>query len=119
MGIEARCLEDFNVEKLKHVQAAKAQIRGDYAAKVKAAETAAAISRSAAINKARLQKNGCRHTCLGNVKTEVSDALAKVAVAGSKQYSDLLCALIVQGCLKLSGEDTVTVKCRKEDESIL
>jgi len=117
--IEARCLEDFNLEKLKQVQAAKTQIRNDYLSKLKQAETASAINRSGIINKSRLQKIEYRHQCLNNIKSLCTKELQDLSKPNNKLYNDLLSSLIVQGCLKLSGEENIVIKCRKEDETIL
>lgn len=117
--LEARSLEDFNVEKLKAVQSGKNSIRTDLQQKLKTAETGAAIGRSTAINKARLQKIEARQQCLGSLKQFCESELKRIASGSDKAaYTELLANLICQGCLKLM-EDSVVVKCRKEDENLM
>lgn len=115
--LEARSLEDFNVEKLKSVQASKASIRDEYASKLKQAETAAAIARSTSINAARLKKIEARQQCLVALKQLCESELKKITGGSQQQYAQLQSDLICQGCLKLM-EDEVVVKCRKEDEGV-
>ncbi|CAD7966840.1 unnamed protein product [Amoebophrya sp. A25] len=112
--IDAKTLEEFNVEKLKYVQAQKEKIRSELGEKKKKQETALAIARSAAINRARLQQVEARQQALVALKAECEASLSAVSRDRSK-YAGLCADLIVQGCLKLM-EDQVTVKCRKEDE---
>lgn len=114
--LEARSLEDFNVEKLKAVQAGKTACRTEYTNKIKSAETAAAIERSTNINKARLQKIEARQQCLVKLKALCEGELKKIT--GDKAfYTELMANIICQGCLKLM-EDAVVIKCRKEDEGV-
>jgi V-type H+-transporting ATPase subunit E len=54
--IEARAMEDFNIEKLKIVQSTKERIRKEYLLKMKKLETQRAIQKSTTINKNRLRK---------------------------------------------------------------
>eukprot|EP00921_Rhytidocystis_pertsovi_P016444 GHVQ01025957.1.p1 GENE.GHVQ01025957.1~~GHVQ01025957.1.p1 ORF type:complete len:100 (-),score=21.60 GHVQ01025957.1:98-397(-) len=58
--IEAQALEDFNIEKLKLVQQMKDKIRQEYQKKAKQIEVERSTARSAAINRARLQKISAR-----------------------------------------------------------
>ncbi|CAD7957911.1 unnamed protein product [Amoebophrya sp. A120] len=112
--IDAKTLEEFNVEKLKYVQAQKDKIRTELTEKKKKQETAMAIARSSAINRARMQAVEARQNAMTALKTECEANLSAVTKDRAR-YSALCSDLIVQGCLKLM-EDSVTVKCRKEDE---
>lgn len=115
--LEARSLEDFNVEKLKTVQASKQAIREEFTAKLKKEETASAIRRSTAINAARLKKIEARQQCLMALKQLCESELKKITGTPSSQYAGLQADLICQGCLKLM-ESEVVIKCRKEDEAV-
>merc|ERR1719235_2340156 len=76
--IEAKALEDFNIEKLKLVQQMKDKIRQEHVRKSKQVETQRAIARSTAINQSRLQKIAARNEMLGKVKDDVSGSLGAV-----------------------------------------
>mmetsp|Transcript_4362 Transcript_4362/g.10674 ORF Transcript_4362/g.10674 Transcript_4362/m.10674 type:complete len:223 (+) Transcript_4362:94-762(+) len=115
--IDAKTLEEFNVEKLKYVQGQKEKIRGELLEKKKKQESAIAIARSAAINRSRMQAVEARQNSMIQLKQECEANLAAVS-KDRNRYSALCSDLIVQGCLKLM-EDQVTVKCRKEDEQAI
>jgi len=115
--IDAKTLEEFNIERLKYAQEQKDIIRKDFGAKKKKTETANAIARSTAINKARMQKVEARQEYLETLKKTCETELKQLA-GDRTAYTNLVANLIVQGCLKLC-EDHVTVKCRKEDESVV
>merc|ERR1719163_589992 len=76
--IEAKALEDFNIEKLKLVQQMKEKIRGEFTRKAKQVETQRAIARSTAINNSRLQKIAARQEVIGNLTQDVKAKLSKV-----------------------------------------
>ncbi|QOY39784.1 vacuolar ATP synthase subunit E [Cryptosporidium parvum] len=99
--IEAKALQDFNIEKLKLVQSYKEQIRQDLKKKVKRLEVERAIARSTAINKARLKKMAAR----AQVLTEVV-----------QQTRKKMCEISTNPTLL---EPTVIVKCRKSDVSVV
>merc|ERR1719357_220111 len=75
--IEARALEEFNIEKLKVVQQMKDKIRQEMQKKIKAAETKRAIAKSTAINDARLKKVTARNTVFAQVEEEAALRLEK------------------------------------------
>lgn len=113
--IDAKTLEEFNIERLKYAQEQKDIIRKEFGAKKKKLETAHAIARSTAINKARMEKVEARHQSLNTLKKTCEQEL-KALTQDKQKYANLLSDLMVQGCLKLC-EDHVTVKCKKEDEA--
>lgn len=113
--IDAKTLEEFNIEKLKYVQGQKAKIRAELETKKKKQETEIAIARSTAINRSRMQKSEAMHQCMHKLKQECEKEIKNV-IADRTKYANLCADLIVQGCLKLV-EPSVTVKCRKEDEA--
>jgi len=114
--IEAKALEDFNIEKLKLVQQMKEKIRGEFTRKAKQVETQRAIARSTAINNSRLQKIAARQEVIGNLTQDVKAKLGNVT-SNEAQYKKLLTDLIVQGLLMMI-EDEVTVRVRQSDAKV-
>jgi len=115
--IEAKALEDFNIEKLKLVQQMKDKIRQEYVRKAKQVETQCAIARSTAINRSRLEKIKARQEVLGKVQQDVTSKLL-VEIKSEAKHKKLITDLIVQGLLMLL-EDDVTVQCRQCDASMV
>lgn len=112
--IDAKTLEEFNVERLKYVQGGKEKIRSEFKTKMKKQETALAIARSAAINRSRLEKVEARQASL-QVLRETCTKEIRNLTQDRNRYANLCADLIVQGCLKLM-EDQVAVRCKREDE---
>jgi len=110
-------MEEFNIEKLKLVQTGKEKIRRDLDMKAKKSEVELRISRSTAINKARLQQIEEANQALKKVEQDARARLSAVTKEATK-YKAVLVDLIVQGCLALL-EDKVTVVCRPEDLSLV
>merc|ERR1719469_89355 len=75
--ISAKALQEFNVEKLKVVNATKEKIRQGYDRKSKQVDTQNAIARSTAINRSRLEKIKARQDMIGKISTESKEAVAK------------------------------------------
>jgi len=115
--IEAKALEDFNIEKLKIVQQMKDKIRQEYVRKAKQVETQCAIARSTAINRARLEKIKARQEVLSKVTDDVKTQLSS-RIQKEEEYKKLIQELITQGLLMLL-EDEVTVKCRQCDQALV
>lgn len=115
--ISSKALQEFSVEKLKIVNSTKERIRQEYARKVKQIETQAAIARSTAINKSRLEKIKARQDMLVQLgedsKVQLVQELKSEAV--QKQF---ITKLIVQGLLMLM-EDDVQVRCRAVDNTMV
>jgi V-type H+-transporting ATPase subunit E len=111
--IDAKAMEDFNIEKLKLIQQMKEKVRKEYALKAKKIETQRAIQRSTAINKSRLRTIEERNNLLMKTVDIVKETLAQTVKKGEK-YNKIITDLIVQGALMLL-EPEVTVLCRKED----
>lgn len=111
--IEAKALEDFNIEKLKVVQQMKEKIRGDMARKTKALATQRAIAHSKAINESRLQKMVARNDYMDKISGEATQTIRQLLqnnAEAKRIYTDLL----VESALLLM-EDEVEVRCRKAD----
>ncbi|PFH32440.1 putative vacuolar atp synthase subunit e [Besnoitia besnoiti] len=115
--IEARSLEDFNIEKLKLVQQMKDKIRQEYEKKAKKLETQRAIDRSTAVNKARLRRIAAQDQVLSEVYNQALSQLSTVSQDSGK-YQKLLEDLIVQGLLRLL-ESEVIVRCREMDKGLV
>jgi len=115
--IEAKALEDFNIEKLKLVQQMKDKIRQEYVRKAKQVETQCAIARSTAINRSRLEKIKARQEVLGKVQEDVTRKLMQ-EINDPGKHKKLITNLIAQGLLLLL-EDDVVVKCRDCDKSMV
>lgn len=115
--IDAKTLEEFNIERLKYAQMQKDILRKEFNAKKKKLETANAIARSTAINKSRMEKVEARQQTLLTLKAQCQTEL-KALTSDKAKYANLVADLIVQGCLKLC-EDHVSVKCKKDDEAVV
>jgi V-type H+-transporting ATPase subunit E len=115
--IDAKAMEDFNIEKLKLIQQMKDKVRKEYTLKAKKIETQRAIARSTAINKSRLRTIEERNTLLMQSVDMVKKSLSEV-VKKTDQYKKILTDLIVQGAIMLL-EPEVSVLCRKEDVAIV
>jgi len=115
--IEAKALEDFNIEKLKLVQQMKEKIRQDYVRKAKQVETQCAIARSTAINRSRLEKIKARQEVLGKVQDDVTAKL-QAELRSEPKHKKLITSLITQGLLMLL-EDEVSVQCRECDSNLV
>jgi len=115
--IEAKALEDFNIEKLKLVQQMKEKIRAEYVRKAKQVETQCAIARSTAINRSRLEKIKARQEVLGKVNDDVTAKL-QAELRSEPKHKKLITSLITQGLLMLL-EDDVAVACRECDSKLV
>ena len=115
--IEAKAIEDFNIEKLKLVQQMKSKLRQEYQLKTKKMEIERSIARSNAANKARLRKMECKCSFVDSVIQDASKQLLN-AVSNKSQYKTICTDLITQGLFRLL-EDTAYVRCRPEDEALI
>mmetsp|Transcript_85141 Transcript_85141/g.104406 ORF Transcript_85141/g.104406 Transcript_85141/m.104406 type:complete len:233 (-) Transcript_85141:100-798(-) len=115
--IESKALQEESIERLKIVNTMKEKIQQEYARKTKQIETQAAIERSTAINRSRLEKIKSRQEMLSHLSEDSQKELAKRLVDKAKQ-KQFITQLIVQGLLMLL-EDSVEVRCRKCDEALV
>eukprot|EP00927_Polykrikos_kofoidii_P030934 TRINITY_DN2660_c0_g1_i1.p1 TRINITY_DN2660_c0_g1~~TRINITY_DN2660_c0_g1_i1.p1 ORF type:complete len:234 (+),score=59.34 TRINITY_DN2660_c0_g1_i1:77-778(+) len=115
--ITTKALQEFRLEKLKVSGQMKEKIHQEFEKKSKQLDTQAAIARSSAINKSRLDKIKARQEVLGKIsddtKANVLDKLKDASL--SKQF---ITKLIVQGLLMLL-EDVVEVRCRASDDAVV
>eukprot|EP01069_Polyplicarium_translucidae_P010707 Polyplicarium_translucidae@DN3393_c0_g1_i12.p7 len=114
--IEAKALEDFNIEKLKLMQQMKDKVRQDFQKKAKQMEVQRAIARSSAINKARLKKIAARQKVIEDIQGQTATSLANINKKDPAKYRSLLIELIVQSALCML-EDSLYVRCREEDKA--
>ncbi|XP_026192621.1 V-type proton ATPase subunit E2 [Cyclospora cayetanensis] len=115
--LEARALEDFNIEKLKLVQQMKDKIRHEFAKKAKKLEVQRSIDRSTAINKARLRRIAAQEQVVSEVYAQSQKQLAAIS-SDTAKYKELIMNLIVQGLLRLL-EPEVIIRCREVDRSLV
>lgn len=115
--IEARALEDFNIEKLKLVQQMKDKIRQEFDKKAKKLEVQRSIDRSTAINRARLRRIAAQEQVVNEVCVQSQKQLAGIS-SDTAKYKELLTSLIVQGLLRLL-EPEVVIRCREVDRSVV
>jgi V-type H+-transporting ATPase subunit E len=115
--IDAKAMEDFNIEKLKLIQQMKEKVRKEYVLKAKKIETQRAIQRSTAINKSRLRTIEERNSLLLKTVDDIKDSLSKT-VKNTQEYKKILTDLIVQGSMLLL-ETEVKIMCRKDDVSVV
>lgn len=115
--IEARALEDFNIEKLKLVQQMKDKIRQEFDKKAKKLEVQRSIDRSTAINRARLRRIAAQEQVVNEVCIQSQKQLATIS-SDTARYKELLTNLIVQGLLRLL-EPEIVIRCREVDRQVV
>eukprot|EP00930_Biecheleria_cincta_P055481 TRINITY_DN417_c0_g2_i1.p1 TRINITY_DN417_c0_g2~~TRINITY_DN417_c0_g2_i1.p1 ORF type:complete len:237 (+),score=65.52 TRINITY_DN417_c0_g2_i1:68-778(+) len=115
--IDTKALQEFSVEKLKVVNSTKEKIQQEYARKAKQVETQAAIARSTAINRSRLEKIKSRQDMLTKLAEDSKASLAD-KLKDQATMKQFVTKLIVQGLLMLL-EDQVEVRCRASDDALV
>ncbi|CAE7215871.1 VATE [Symbiodinium sp. CCMP2592] len=115
--IDTKALQEESIERLKIVNSMKEKIQQEYARKTKQIETQAAIARSTAINRSRLEKIKSRQEMLTKLSEE-SQAQLVEKLKAQATHKQFITKLIVQGLLMLL-EDHVEVRCRKCDEALV
>lgn len=106
--------EEFQISKLRIVDAEQSKIKGEFARKLKMEQTKQAIKRSMAINKSRLMKIKARQAVIMQIAEHVKVNLTKVIKSNADNHKALCQKLITQGLLMLFEEE-VTIRCRTED----
>jgi len=115
--IDTKALQEFSVEKLKIVNSTKEKIQQDYVRKTKVLDTQAAIARSTAINRSRLEKIKSRQDMLGKLSDDSKLQLVQ-QLKSEATLKSFITKLIVQGTLMLL-EDEVQIRCRATDDAIV
>ncbi|KAJ1631778.1 hypothetical protein T492DRAFT_628186 [Pavlovales sp. CCMP2436] len=99
--IHVKAEEEFNIEKLRMVEAEKARIRAEYERKEKDIEVTKRISQSNHVRAARLNILSERQVQLNNLKEDAQKRLTRLVQ--SDKYASLLESLIVEGLIRLEG----------------
>lgn len=115
--IKVKADEEFNIEKAKLVRTETSNIESTFARKTKQLEVQKKIAQSNFMNKARLRVLQQKQQLLQDLFSEASKTLVKVT-QDSQKYDGLIYNLILQGLLKLMG-DNVVVVCRKKDTDLV
>lgn len=115
--ITTKALQDFQIEKQKHLTTMKDKIMQDYQRKAKAVETQHAIARSSAVNKSRLEKIKARQETIGKISEDTKAYIVKELTSDAKA-KPFVTKLIVQGLLMLL-EEKVEVRCRAVDDKLV
>mmetsp|Transcript_57484 Transcript_57484/g.161249 ORF Transcript_57484/g.161249 Transcript_57484/m.161249 type:complete len:227 (-) Transcript_57484:198-878(-) len=115
--INAKALQEFNIEKAKVVKAEKEKIIQEYDRKAKALDTERAIARSTAINKSRLEKIRARQDVIMQIASDSKGKL-QAELKNQAKTQEFITKLIVQGMLMLL-EDEVEVRCRAADDALV
>lgn len=115
--IEAKALEDFNIEKLRIVQKMKEKIRMEFQKKAKQMEIKRSMSRSSAISKARLKRMCAKDQVFKEIYKISSEKLAEL-YKDKEKYKNLIIDLIVQSLYYIQ-EPHVIIRCRDVDKAIV
>eukprot|EP00741_Cyanophora_paradoxa_P013912 tig00020723_g13429.t1 len=115
--IAVKAEEEFNIEKLRMVEAEKTKIRKDYERKEKQVEVQKKIAYSMDVNASRLKCLKARDESLQEILEDVKKILADVGKPSDK-YKKLVKDLILQG-FHMLGDKEVTIRCREVDNSII
>jgi len=115
--IDAKALQEFSIEKFKVVSQAKEKIKQDFVRKQKQLDTQAAIARSTAINKSRLEKIKARQDVTARVHEQCKTVLVE-QLKNEATNKAFVTKLIVQGLMRLL-EDDVQIRCRASDDAVV
>ncbi|XP_035390487.1 V-type proton ATPase subunit E 1 [Electrophorus electricus] len=115
--IDAKAEEEFNIEKGRLVQTQRLKIMEYYEKKEKQIEQQKKIQMSNLMNQARLKVLKARDDMISDMLNEARQRLAKVA-RDPTRYSALMDGLVLQGFYQLL-EPKVTIRCRKQDLSLV
>jgi len=111
--IKLKADEEFNIEKLRLVEAEKQKIRQEYERKEKQVEVQKRIKQSNDVRLARLRTLKARDDAMQDVLQESASLLP--GIVKSDQYPKLLESLILEG-LKVLNDQKVVVKGVEGDE---
>mmetsp|Transcript_4302 Transcript_4302/g.6619 ORF Transcript_4302/g.6619 Transcript_4302/m.6619 type:complete len:235 (-) Transcript_4302:1109-1813(-) len=111
--IMVKAEEEFNIEKLRMVEAEKQKIRKDYERKEKQVEVQKKIAYSMEVNASRLRCLKTRDEALQEIVSDVTKILADIGKPSDK-YKQLVKELIFQGLVMLSEKQAI-IRCREVD----
>lgn len=109
--------EEFNITKLQLLEAEKAKVRKEYERREKAIEVKKKVEYSKQLNESRLRVLQAREDAVQSVLKDAHASLASLS-RNTSVYESLMMDLILQGAKKL-GVDTVLVRCRQVDTSLV
>ncbi|KAM9470218.1 V-type proton ATPase subunit E 1a [Clarias gariepinus] len=115
--IEAKAEEEFNIEKGRLVQTQRLKIMEYYEKKEKQIEQQKKIQMSNLMNQARLKVLKARDDMILDLLNDARKQLSGIA-KDPTQYQTLLEGLVLQGFYQLL-EPKVTIRCRKEDVTMV
>ncbi|XP_036375983.1 V-type proton ATPase subunit E 1-like [Megalops cyprinoides] len=115
--IDAKAEEEFNIEKGRLVQTQRLKIMEYYEKKEKQIEQQKKIQMSNLMNQARLKVLKARDDMITELLNEARQRLANIA-KDPAQYQNLMEGLVLQGFYQLL-EPKVTIRCRKQDLSLV
>jgi V-type H+-transporting ATPase subunit E len=109
--------EEFNISKLRLVEAEKGRARAEHERRAAAARVAAKVERSKCLNEGRLRVLAAREAAAGAALAAARRALA-AAAADPVKYGALLEGLALQA-LRALGEPVARLRCREADAPTL
>ncbi|XP_008782694.2 V-type proton ATPase subunit E [Phoenix dactylifera] len=109
--------EEFNIEKLKFVEAEKKKIRQEYERKEKQVEVRRKIEYSMQLNASRIKVLQSQDDLVNSMENSASKELFHVS-DDSEAYGMLLKNLMVQSLLRLK-EPAVLLRCREIDHDLV
>ena len=101
--IKLKTDEEFNIEKLRMVEAAKQKIRAEYEAKEKQVEVQKRIAQSNKVRDSRMQCLKEREKAMQGVLSEAAKMLPAL-VADSSSYGKLLEGLVLEALIQLADQ---------------
>jgi len=113
--IKLKTDEEFNIEKLRMVEAEKQKIRAAYEVKEKQVEVQKRIAQSNEVRFSRLKALKARDDAMLSVLKEAGAALP--AVVSSPEYPALLEKLILEALVQLADQKVVVKAVEKPDQS--
>lgn len=108
--------EEYDVEKMRLVEAEKAKIRANLEKRKKQAEVDRRVARANHAKGQRLRFMQERATILENLQ-ELAKAKVVAIVNDAKKYQQLLSDIIRQSVHAIQADTTIT--CRKQDEAVI
>lgn len=112
--IESKTEHEYNLAKAKHLHQAKEKLTAEYEKKWKQLEVRKRISKSSAINQARMEIMTARNNCMNVLVEETKHQIIGQLKSNPAHYKELLKKLLIQGFVKML-ESEITLLCRRED----
>ncbi|CAG9318958.1 unnamed protein product [Blepharisma stoltei] len=116
--IESKTEHEYNLAKAKHLHNAKEKLTAEYEKKWKQLEVKKRISKSTAINAARMEIMTTRNNCMNQLLEDTKHSILRNIASNPNQYKDFLKRLLVQSFIKML-EAEITLQCRREDLALV